>query len=241
MAVLKARWRFTPPLWSVLALLPTLALLLWLGNWQINRGQQKAAMLAQFAAVALQPPQPLDPRIAAAARPLHVRISGHYDDARQLLLDNQSNHQRPGYQLWTPLRMNSGALVLVNRGWIALTDRAHPPSPLAPAGEVVVDGYWHALAQAGLRSDASDCKKAERFPQIVNYPRAADIACLLGENVADGELLLAPDAPGGFVREWHFDNGFPPTRHYGYAAQWFALALTLLFLFIKLNLKRQHD
>ena len=240
-AVLMRRWRFHPPLWAVLAMMPALALLLSLGIWQLHRGQQKAELLTQYAEVALQPAVVLDPKVAASVQPLRVRVSGRYEARHQLLLDNQSSRQRPGYQVWTPLRLEDGALVLVNRGWIPLADRAHPATPPAPEGEVAVEGYWRALTQAGLRTDAGACSKAASFPQIVNYPRSADVACLLGENVADGELLLAPEAPGGFVREWHFDNGFPPERHYGYAAQWFALAATLLFLFIKLNLKRHHD
>lgn len=238
---LMGRWHFHPPLWAVLAVIPALALLLALGSWQLHRGQQKAALLTQYAGVALEAAVPLNPAVAAGAQPLRVRASGHYEIGRQLLLDNQSSHQRPGFQVWTPLRLASGALVLVNRGWIPLVNRAQPPTPPAPEGAVQVEGYWRALTQAGLRTDAGACEKAERFPLIVNYPRIADVACLFGENVADGELLLAPEAQDGFVREWHFDNGFPPERHYGYAAQWFALAATLLFLFIKLNLKRHHD
>ncbi|TXH02553.1 MAG: SURF1 family protein [Nevskiaceae bacterium] len=236
-----SRWRFQPPMWAVLATVPALALLLALGTWQLRRGEQKAELLTQYAAVALQTARPLDPSQAGGAQPLRVRATGHYEAQRQLLLDNQSSHQRPGFQVWTPLRLDSGALVVVNRGWIPLTGRAHPPSPPAPEGTVQVEGYWRALGRAGLRNAEGGCQRAVAFPQIVNYPDAADLACLYGEPLADGELLLAPEAPGGFVREWHFDNGFPPERHYGYAAQWFALAATLLFLFIKLNLKRDHD
>ena len=42
-------------------------------------------------------------------------------------------------------------------------------------------------------------------------------------------------APGGFVRDWS-EAGFPPARHYAYAAQWFGLALVgLVFLFRQLR------
>jgi cytochrome oxidase assembly protein ShyY1 len=237
-----ARWRLQPPLWAVLGLVPALSLLLALGVWQLHRGQAKQALLAQYASAGQQAAVELDPRWLATMQPLRVQVTGRYEDQHQLLLDNQSNHQRPGYDVWTPLRLADGSLVLVNRGWIPQSGtRAQPPSPAAPSGEQQVTGYWRALTEPGLRLAAPPCAKAARFPQIVNYPNVAELRCVLGEPVADGEVLLDAAAAGGFVREWNFDNGFPPERHYGYAAQWFALALTLLVFFIKLNLKRSHD
>ena len=52
-----------------------------------------------------------------------------------------------------------------------------------------------------------------------------------------GMLQLDADADHGFIREWS-DLGIPPSRHYGYAVQWGALALTALILYLLLNLKR---
>jgi cytochrome oxidase assembly protein ShyY1 len=76
---------------------------------------------------------------------------------------------------------------------------------------------------------------------VVEYPTAEDLACIYPDiKVAPGMLLLAPEAEHGFVREWtQADVRFPPSRHYAYAAQWFAFGATLLFLFFKLNLKRR--
>lgn len=237
-----ARWHFKPPLWAVLGMVPGLVLLLSLGTWQLHRGQAKQAMLDHYAAAGTQAAVAFNPKQLATLQPLRVELSGRYDDQRQLLLDNQSNHQRPGYEVWTPLRLADGALLIVNRGWIPQSGtRAQPPSPAAPQGEQKISGYWRALAEPGMRLGQPACEKATRFPQIVNYPKAAELQCTLGEPVLNGELLLDAKAGGGFVREWNFDNGFPPTRHYGYAAQWYALALTLLAFFIKLNLKRSHD
>jgi surfeit locus 1 family protein len=237
-----ARWRFRPPLWAVLAMVPALGLLLSLSVWQLHRGQAKEAMLAQYAHAGVQAPAAFNPQQLATLQPLRVIVSGRYDDQHQLLLDNQSNHQRPGYEVWTPLRLADGNLLLVNRGWIPQSGtRAAPPSPTVPQGEQHVIGYWRTLSEPGMRLGQPNCEKASQFPQIVNYPNVAELRCTLGEPVLNGEVLLDVSADGGFVREWNFDNGFPPERHYGYAAQWFALALTLLVFFIKLNLKRSHD
>lgn len=236
------RWRFKPPLWAVLAMLPALALLISLGIWQLHRGQAKAAMLAHYAQAGEQAPIAFSPQLPSTMAPLRVQVSGLYEGQRQLLLDNQSHQQQPGYDVWTPLRMADGTLLLVNRGWIPRTGtRADPPSPAAPQGQQQVTGYWRALSEPGMRLGQPACQKAARFPQILNYPDVDELRCTLGEPVLNGEILLDSGADGGFIREWTFDNGFPPSRHYGYAAQWYALALTLLAFFIKLNLKRPHD
>jgi surfeit locus 1 family protein len=50
-------------------------------------------------------------------------------------------------------------------------------------------------------------------------------------------VLLAPDSPYGFVREWQP----APTgseRHLAYAVQWFAMALMLLIIYLVISTRR---
>jgi cytochrome oxidase assembly protein ShyY1 len=93
-----------------------------------------------------------------------------------------------------------------------------------------------------LRLGGAGCAAGQipqQWPRLVLYPTAAELQCFYGEPVLAGEVLLAPDLPGGYGRDWRINPpGFPPARHYAYAAQWFAFALTLLVLYLKLNLKR---
>lgn len=233
-----ASWRFQPPLWAVSGAVAGVAVLCALGAWQIYRAQAKQSLLDAYAASAQAPVQPLQIDRMATDKMIHVAVSGRYDAERQLLLDNQSYEQKPGYQVWSPLRLEGGELVLVNRGWVPLTNRNELPVLPAPDGMQHLTGYWQPLPKAGLKLARLPCVKMQKFPQIVNYPSADELSCFLGDTVPDGELLLDPDMPAGYVRAWTFDNGFPPMRHYGYAVQWFALALTLVVIFLKLNLKR---
>ena len=234
-------WRFQPPWWAICGVIAGVGCLSALGTWQVHRGQAKQALLDRVAASVQAPLQDLNAQVMASESITHVRVSGRYEAARQLLLDNQSHAQKPGYLVWTPLRLSDGSLIVVNRGWIPLTNRAQLPALPAPEGAQQLSGYWQKLPQAGMRLASAPCTKAAKFPQIVNYPSAEELACLYGEPLRSGELLLEKTVPDGYVREWTFDNGFPPTRHYGYALQWFALAATLLIIFLKLNLKRVED
>ncbi len=214
-----------------------------LGVWQWQRGAQKQALLDALATAVAQPPLLLAGDSAAAIYPVRGQAQGRYDIAFQLLLDNQTHEKTPGYHVWTPFRLKSGGLILVNRGWVpADPDRRVLPA-LPAADATTVNGLWRALPEPGLRlQGVINCPADKTFPAVVSYPDLNDLRCLLGEEVIAGVLLLDADAPGGFVRDWQSSFvGFPPSRHYAYAAQWFALGATLLFLFVRFNLKKTHE
>lgn len=234
-----AGWSLRPPLWAVLGTVAGCALTAALGVWQLQRGYAKEALQARYLDAAVQPSLALDARTPPAAGVSRAVATGRYQAARALLLDNQTRQRRPGYEVWTPLRLHDGALLIVNRGWVpgGGTRAALPVLP-ATDGEVHVSGLWRALPRPGMRLEGGACARTQTFPQLVNYPTAAELACLLGEPVLDGVLLLDPAEPGGYVREWDRVAEFPPAKHYGYAAQWFAFCATLLAIFLKLNLKR---
>jgi len=237
------RYRFRPPLWSWLAVAMLSALMIQLGLWQYHRGQAKAQLQQRYLAAGAEAAVPL--AAGEPAQPGEMRkrsIRGSYLGERQLLLDNQSLGRRPGYHAWTPMRLDDGSLVMVDRGWLpADPDRRRLPALPLPPGPLEVEGYWRPLPEPGLRVAAEACRAAA-FPRVVQYPRPEDLACLYpGERIAPGLLLLSPQAPGGFERNWDIAAEMPPAKHYGYALQWFAFTATLWVLFIKLNLKPRHE
>jgi cytochrome oxidase assembly protein ShyY1 len=230
---------FRAPPWAWLLAAAAIALFGALGHWQLSKGLKKQAMLdalrdraaePELVSAANVPPQALEVRRAQAR--------GTYLAYRQLLLDGQSNQHRPGYRVWTPLRLADSATVLmVDRGWIP-QDRAGFDNT-APAGTVVLTGAWRSLPEPGMRLEGTvNCPAQRQFPAVVLYPTPADLKCLLGQPVVGGLLLLDAEIPDGFVREWT-DFGVPPTRHYGYAVQWFALALATAVIFFLVNRKRR--
>ena len=260
-------WHFRPSLWPTLGTVFGCALFLTAGYWQLSRGLAKQQLLSQYDTAASHPPLQLGADSAALARaePQTATVQGEYLAERQLLLDDQVLNGRPGYNVWTPLQLADGALLIVNRGWLPQTGiRSDLPQLPAPQGPQSLSGYWRALPRPAMRLGAGECDKTSApakasaaaaaiehppaslatasaaWPRIVDYPTIEDLQCLFQTRVIAGELLLAADAPGGFAREWRaLPAEMPPSRHYGYAAQWFAFAATLFALFIKLNLKRR--
>lgn len=225
------------PAWAWLLVAAAVALFCALGAWQWRRGAVKEALQAslrdratpaQILSYALGAPHGLEWHRAQA--------TGRYLPERQLLLDGQSHRHQPGYQVWTPLVLADASVAVVNRGWVSL-DRAGFDGS-APEGVVTVTGFWRALPEPGVRLEGTaNCPSGARFPAVVLYPTQDEIECLLQRPVVGGLLLLDPEAPGGFVRDWT-DFGFPPQRHYGYAVQWFALALAAIVIFLVVNRKR---
>ena len=231
---------FKPPAWAWLATAATLALLLSLGHWQVRRAQAKQDLQAGYAAAARNAPVDLaaDLREPASGEVVAVRATGRYVADRQMFLDNQTHEARPGYHVWTPFRLVSGALIVVDRGWVPLAEGGAVPAPAVDPQARTIRGLWRDLPRPGIRLDQETDTASDQFPVTMQYPTAETLGALLGEPIARGVLLLDPAEADGFVREWNPASAMPPSRHYAYAAQWFALAATLVTIFLVLNLKR---
>ena len=101
-----------------MTLLTAAALLVFivLGRWQWERGVLKDALALQFAqggdlVTDLGPQGTRD-----LPRYTQVRVRGEWVADRQFLLDNRTRDGRAGYEVLTPLQLEDGREVLVNRG-----------------------------------------------------------------------------------------------------------------------------
>ena len=59
----------------------------------------------------------------------------------------------------------------------------------------------------------------------------------LGTQVYAYQLLLDAENADGFTRDWQ-PAVTGPEKHLGYAVQWFGFAITLVIIYIGLNLKK---
>jgi cytochrome oxidase assembly protein ShyY1 len=72
-----------------------------------------------------------------------VKATGTYDASATIVLRYQSRNGRSGIDLVTPLVTDSGAALLVDRGWMSTPNTGAMPTdpPAPPAGRVTVAGY----------------------------------------------------------------------------------------------------
>lgn len=234
-----ASCRFRPALWATCVVLALSAVMISLGGWQIGRGQAKADLQRRYEQAPGHLPLMLSAQTQAQSGEIvWAQVQGHFDATQQLLLDNQSHQRQPGYHVWTPLRLKDAGVVMVDRGWIAANlDRTRLPQLAAPSTEQVIQGYWKLPPAPGLRVQSDLCE-TQGWPRIAQYPTVADLRCVYGDQLAGGILLMAPEAEGGYLRDWQIGAELSPLKHYGYAGQWFAFTAVLWFFYIRLSLKK---
>ena len=128
------------------------------------------------------------------------QASGRYDDAHQVLLDNQLRNGQPGYHVLTPLRSSDGSAILINRGWVALGEsRQVLPVLAAPPEPVTITGRLAQPAQPGLRlGDAAGSDR--RWPRVVPYVDYDVLSTIIGYPLQPAVVLLEPEAAGGYWR-----------------------------------------
>jgi surfeit locus 1 family protein len=212
---------------AVVALLVLGALLARLGVWQWQRAAEAREVEARFAAAASAAPLTTLPADAdrESLRFRELELRGEYVPVRQFLLDNMVHDGVAGYHVLTPFRANAGGWVLVNRGWVpASPDRSLLPSVTLEGEPATVRGRIERLPRPGLDLGGTGVGHGTAPLEIVEFPTAAEIATGLGHGVHDYPLLLDPDEPAGYVRDW-VAPGLSPARHVVYAGQWLLLAV----------------
>jgi len=207
-----------------------------LGFWQIARAHEKERILAAFEQRRHQPPV----RLVTGSRPgpalqYHpVVVKGRYDGVHQFLLDNRVRHQRPGFEVLTPLRLRGGGAVLVDRGWVPQgARRTQLPSLPVPDGEQRVHGLIRLPGRGFVLGEGE--ARQPGWPKVVQRVAFGLESRQLGYPLVPALVLMDRGEAGGFERGWQpVTPGFGPARHYAYAFQWFALAAVFAFLLLRL-------
>jgi surfeit locus 1 family protein len=233
---MQAKRRFRPALLPGVAALAAIALTLSLGNWQSRRAEEKLALgreldaAARLTALAL-PPRPVEARDYEFR---HIGARGEYSARYTILLDNKVLRGSPGYQVLTPLRIAGGDIhVLVNRGWVAAGSRRELlPKIQTPAGAVTVEGIAVVPSSRIFELDAKT-EDGSVWQNLV----LARYAKWSGLKLQPVVLQQTSDAADGLVRVWARPDTGADT-HRGYAFQWYALAITILILYVALSFRR---
>lgn len=223
---------------TVLTLLGV-ALFIALGRWQWHRAGEAESLQRAF----LQGSGAREnlPAAGTAALPRYsgVQVRGRYDSQHQFLLDNMSHAGQPGYQVLTPLQLADGRTVIVNRGWIPLTEsrRQLPDVGVSDAADIDASGRLDNLPRPGISLGHAPPAKDAPWPKLTSFPTMADLSQALGRPLEPRELLLDARAPNGYVRDWQ-PPGMSPAQHLSYAFQWWLFAAVALVLYGALNRRR---
>ena len=80
-----------------------------LGFWQWHRGEYRQQLWADFARAEVPAIDASSASLERLPRFTRVRVTGEFDAARQVLLDNVSRDGAPGYEVLTLLRLPMAA------------------------------------------------------------------------------------------------------------------------------------
>ncbi len=216
--------RILPPLVGIVLVLAFARL----GFWQLDRAEEKIALQVAFDnPYYVQVADDLQPQPFQA-----IQSRGQYLNDNQILIENAIVDHALGYYVITPFEFNTGGpLLLVNRGWIARNLTRHElPAISVTALTRLVRGKSGTLPRVGLRPGEAFIEHGD-WPRVGVWPTVDEAALELGKELLPYVLLLDADQDAGYVRHWKPPNSGTAT-HYGYAFQWFAMALALFWLML---------
>lgn len=193
-----------------------------LGNWQMRRAEEKTRLGERVARLSAAPAVPLAEASAAGGPEewRRVTLDGEWLPRGTVFLDNRVHDGRPGYHVLSPLRLATGEVVLVNRGWVAAgMDRSRLPEVAGGVGPAWVEGVVrHPEARPFTLAREAGSGRLWQFLDLPAYRQS------FGLSVADFVVQQNSVEPDGLLRDWpRPDAGVD--RHRGYAVQWYGLAL----------------
>ncbi len=217
-----------------------------LGLWQYQRAQEKRLLMQSYAERQGQElsgyQRIFDP--TQDTRFYKVRLQGHFDNQHQLFLDNKILNGQLGYEIYTPFEVKmsysssrASKIILVDRGWVPADRNRHILPKIEPvSGLISIQGVLNTPPRYFSLGKMTESNRLQ-FPLRVQYINLDELKALLHLPLPSYILWLDPADPHGFQRHWQVTL-MGPEKHILYAVQWFAFALSLLVLFVVLNLHR---
>ena len=227
---------FKTSLIPVLAASLAIAVFTTAGFWQLSRAQYKSELISSYEQRLERGVMTLE-EVLALPDPINypVQLEGSFDNSRTVLLDNRMLDRIAGYHVLTLFTTTNGHHLLVNRGWIPRgRDRAELPDIPRIEGQTLVQGRTWRYSPKNIVLVEDDLSDAQ-WPLRVQLVDMEALSSAMGVHLPPVEVRVDPGYPlehnEQFRRVW-IDTVMGPERHHAYAVQWFALAATVVILFL---------
>jgi cytochrome oxidase assembly protein ShyY1 len=200
----------------------------WLGNWQFERRAEARAEIARIDANYDAAPVALSDVIidpASFNEDAHkwqqVELTGEYI-GDTFLARNRPGPQGVGSNLINAFRNEDGAVIFIDRGWVAVsgTDEVAADLPAPPSGEVSVTARMRAT-EPTIQGRSS----VGNSVASINIPELARLSEARGDVVTSAYGQLVAETPSGetgvLAERPERDEG----PHLSYALQWYVFIL----------------
>ena len=225
-----------PGLTAACALL--LAVLCWLGTWQLERLQWKLNLIATVDRHMAAPPVSLDQILHMSpdqAQYRRVTLSGRFDHAKEAYVFATAAEGMAVYHVLTPFTTDDGRVLMVDRGAVP-QDRLAPRSRAAGnlEGETKITGVWRVPDPPGAFTPKPDPRKRIWYARDLAGIAAVDHLSLAAPVVIEADA--APN-PGGLPKGGQTLVNFR-NQHLSYAVTWYGLAAVLLGVWLAYHISR---
>ena len=210
-------------------------LFFFLGLWQIERGQNKQEVIDLFDSSIKAKPSIFNKDSYKWQR---VYTNGSFDESQQILIDNVIYRGRVGFKVFTPLRIqNDARLLLVDRGWIA------KGSVREDIPDISIGNSFNELSgllvQPELGFVLSDDLISELWPKISQTQSLDYLSKAYNNELYPFILVAEPTYKDSLTYMEVIPTNMLPVKHYGYALQWFTMFLVLCGMYIYFGLKNK--
>jgi len=226
----------------IAVVLPLLAFLFLagLGTWQVYRLNWKQGVIEQIAynnklePLAFKSPKELNTdhiyrRVSLAGEFIH-------DSEIHLFTGSHKKVRGSGYNIFTPLILDTGGVILVDRGWVPhdLKKAANRLESLV-SGKVIIDGMLVAGEGQATFTPDNDIEKNIWFWLDIN-----SIVAIAKLELPMFDVRATAMGLGGDLDYPIMADGEVAIRndHLQYAITWYALAIALLVIYVLVFLKR---
>ena len=222
-------------------------------TWQLHRGYYKQQLLTHKASAATLPLLDFAELLSVSGNNPTLTSSSTYqmladrrvsfltqaDSQHIFLLDNRIRDGQVGYEVLMLAKvLQHNYWVIVNRGWVAaspqrsqLPDIASLPDPWQVNGSVYMSDRQPFVLSSQLATANWPKVVQVADPLMLKQFLPHDFLDLSQTHVYPYVLRLAPESVGALMAQWP-QAKFTAQRHYGYAGQWFLLALVLMVIAI---------
>lgn len=223
---------FRPRLWPTLISLPMIAVMLFLGGWQLQRLAWKEGLIERLESRMYD--APIAPPAAGVdiddAEFRRVRAEGRFLNDQEMFLTGRPEKGTVGLHVVTPFVTGDGRTLLVNRGWIPDDRRDPAKRPNSqPEGTVTLEGI---VRKPSLRNaftpDNEPAKNLWFYVDVAEMAAKAGVTDVppyyidaLRNTDSRMELPIGADPQIGLRNE-----------HLQYALTWFFMAIGLIVVYV---------
>ena len=219
-------------------ILATIAFLVSLGFWQLDRADQKRTIEASIQKANTGVVELIINQNELLNKEYYeVRLQGSYIGDKQFIYDNQIVDQASGYYVLTPFVLTGQSnAIMINRGFIPWNGRRDQ------LDDIAVDSTYREIkiqvSRPIKRIELKTSDISNQFPVLIQAIDFDVIEEISSASFVDVIGLLDPSSDDGFVRKWEPYTG-SIEKHIGYAIQWFLMALVLGIIGIRIGLKQR--